>query len=318
MSRSARLRGLLFHNLTLKISSLALATLLWLHASTLHTYEDVLSVRLTVSGIPDSMVTLTPVPERARVAFRGKGDQLWWLSLRQPQVVVSLDEPRQGVTMVPLYPANVRVPGGLDVQVTDVVSPRSLRVELDVLTRKTVPVVVETAGLPAAGYVRVSDEIEVEPPHVTLEGPSSVIDDLDRVRSEPLDVANAKGLVARKVRLLLPPAPLLSASVEAVTARVQFERLARHTLVAQPEANREVPEGWVLQPAEVRLHLWAPGSLEDSLHSLTPEQLGVSVTIPRTPRDSTVLDIAVQPPGWIRQCTVDPPRVVLQRSPPGS
>lgn len=313
MSSVSRLRSFLCRNTTLKISSLALATLLWMHASTLHTYEDVLSVRLSVSGIPDSMVTLSPLPDRARVAFRGKGDQLLWLSLRPPRVVVALDDPRQGVTMVPLYPTNVRVPGGLDIQVVDVVTPRTLRIELDVLKRKTVPIVVETSGLPAAGYVRVSKDIDVDPPHVTLEAPSSVIDDLDRVRSEPLDVTNAKGLVSRRVRLILPNESLLSASTEAAAARVQFERLVRHSLIAEPRPDRAVPAGWVLEPSTVHVHLWAPVSLEDSLQSLSSERLGLSVALPRALRDSTALDIVVLPPGWARQCTVEPLQVVLHR-----
>jgi len=313
MSSVNRLRGLLFGNLTLKISSLVLATILWLHATTLQTYDEVRAVKLEITGIPDSLVTLSPLPDRAEVAFRGKGDQLWWLFGRQPRVVVSVEGLQPGATMVPLYPSNVHIPSGVDVQVTDVVSPRMIQIDADLLIRKTVPVVVETEGLPAPGFVRVSDHIDVDPVHVTLEGPLSVIEDIDRVRTEPLDVANAKGVVSRRVRLTLPQGSHLSAGIEAVTAQVRFERLLRHSLEVRPEPSRTLREGWRLEPEAVRLHLWVPSSLEDSLLALDGAALNPTVATPRTLRDSTMLEVTVHTPQWVRQCTVDPPRVMLRR-----
>jgi hypothetical protein len=313
MSSVDRLRHLLLDNLTLKISSLALATILWVHATTLHTYDEVLAVKLEVSGIPDSMVTLSPLPDRVQVAFRGKGDQLWWLYARQPRVVVAVEGLQPGPTLLSLFPSNVHVPSGLDVQVTDVVAPRTIQLDVDMMTRKTVPILVETAGLPAPGFVRVTENIDVDPPHVTLEGPLSVIEDVDRVRTEPLDVANAKGMVSRRVRLSLPSGPRLSASLEAVTAQVRFERLVRRSVDVRPERNRPLREGWGLVPEQVRMHLWAPSSLEDSLLALDPAVLHPVVIIPRNPRDSTMLDVSVENPQWVRQCTIDPPRVMLRR-----
>ncbi|MCU0611527.1 MAG: YbbR-like domain-containing protein [Candidatus Eisenbacteria bacterium] len=316
MSKPGRVRGLLVNNLTLKLSSLVLATILWLHATTLQTYDDVQGVKLEIAGIPDSLVSMVPLPTRAEVAFRGKGDQLWWLFFRTPRVVLTVEDPRPGVAVLSLHPSNVHVPSGLDVQVSDVTAPRTIRIELDLLKRKVVPVIVETTGLPAPGYVRVNDRIVVDPAHVTLEGPSSVLDDLDGVRTEPMDISNVKGPVSRRLRLALPAAPHLTTPTEAVSVQALFERLIRQTIEAEPVLSRRLPEGWALEPETIRLHLWAPSSLEDSLRALDVAALGPALAIPRAPRDSAMLDVEVHPPSWVRQCTADPPRVLMRRVSP--
>lgn len=314
MSSAKGLRGLLVNNLTLKVSSLVLASILWFHATTLQTYEEVLTVRLEVQGLPDTLVLLTPPPDRAQVAFRGKGDQLWWLFVRQPRIVLSGEELQPGQSMIALYPSNVQLPGGLDVQVVDIVAPRTLQLQVDRLRRKTVPVVVETTGLPAPGFVRVTDEFESDPPHVTLEGPWSVIEDLHQVRTEPLDVSNAKGDVSRKVRLDLPVSPRLSASAEVVNVRARFERLVHRVLRVQPGYVSPPRQGWHVEPDTVRIHLWAPASLEDSLRSLAADRVRPLVNVPRAARDSTMLDLALRPPPWLKQWDMDPSRVMLLRS----
>ncbi len=315
MSRLRELRGLFLRNLTLKISSLVLATILWFHATTLRTYDEIQGVRFSLLGLADSLVILSPIPDRAEVAFRGKGDQLWWLFVRRPRIVIEGSGLHLGTTVLELSPRDVHVPVGLDVQVTEVVSPRTVRLEIDRMRRTTVPIVVETLGLPAPGFVRVTSLVEVDPAYVTLEGPASVIDDIDRVRTEPLDITNAKGVVSRRLRLILPEAPRLRANVEVVTAQVGFERLIHHTFEVPVGNDRPLREGWVLDPALVRLHLWAPSSMEDSLRALPGKGLAPEVRIPKVPRDSTTLEVFLAAPSWVRQWTAEPPRGLVRRAP---
>ena len=314
MSSASVIRGLLFHNMTLKISSLVLATVLWLHATTLHTYEEELAVDLQVSGIADSLVVVSPLPDKAHVSFRGKGDQLWWLFLRKPYIELSAEGVGPGTKELPIYPDHVSLPAVLDVQVTNIGSPRSVKLNMDRRVRKTVPVIVSTVGLPSKEVVRVDDRIAVDPAHVTLEGPAQNVDSLDIVPSEPLDLTGAKGPVARTLRLQLPDNPLIKASTDAVTARVQFERQIDRVYDVTVNPSSPLPVDWVLAPPQVRVHLWALSSLEDSLSALDVSSLLVGVIVPRTPTDSLRLDVTMHKPAWARQCSIDPPQVLLRQA----
>jgi len=302
----------ILQNLTLKVTSLFLAIILWLHATTLQTYDHELSIPLRITDLGDSLVIVSKPPQKVRVLFRGKGDQLWWLFVRKASAVVKLKDAHPGITEVILHSGTIHVPSGLDIQVADVLYPRKLRLELDTWKRKTIPVLVETEGLPAPEYVRVDELVEVSPRLITVEAPSSFLDNLDRVHAEPLDISGATETVSKKVRLRLPdPNSLVKYSAEAVTATARLEKLVRRTLRIEPEVDGSIPPGWDVTPRLVEVHLFAPESLSDSLNQLSGSRLSLMINPPSSLEDSVTVRVSASPPPWIRQCTWEPEYIAI-------
>jgi YbbR domain-containing protein len=303
----AFLRRLLLENLTLKISSLFFGIILWLHATTLQTYDQELSIPIEINGLGDSLVVISDPPKKARVMFRGKGDQLWWLYLRKPFVLIQLEHARPGFVDVVFHQGRVHVPSGLDVQVADVVYPRTLQLEIDSWKRKTLPIIVETQGLPAPEYVRVDDHVDIRPRFVTVEAPASYLDNMERVHTKPLDISGATQTVSKKLKLMLPEnEPLVRASADAVVATVRLEKLIRRTVRVASRELGALPTSWQLEPDEVRVHLWAPESFSESLAALEQKGLMVTLTPPPALEDSARFDVRPSPPSWVRQCTWEP------------
>ena len=308
----ARIRRLLLENLALKISSLFFGIILWLHATTLQTYDQELSVPLEINGLGDSLVVISNPPKKARVIFRGKGDQLWWLYVRKPLVLVQLENAEPGIVNVVFHQGRVHIPAGLDVQVADVVYPRTLQLEIDSWKRKTVPILVETKGLPAPEFVRVDDKVDIRPRFVTIEAPASYLDNVDRVHAAPLDISGATHTVTRKLKLTLPTDdPLIRSSADAVTATVRLERLVRRTVEVPAHQLQAVPPTWRFEPTAINVHLWAPESFSDSLDALVEKGLTVSLTTPPVLEDSVRFEVRPSPPSWVRQCTWEPAFLLL-------
>ena len=302
----------MLQNLTLKVTSLFLGIILWLHATTLQTYDQELSIPLRIADLGDSLVIVSKLPKKVRVLFRGKGDQLWWLFVRKASAVIQLEDAHPGITEAILHSGTIHIPSGLDIQVAEVLYPRRLRLELDTWKRKTVPVLVETEGLPAPQYVRIDELVEVSPRLITVEAPSSFLDNLDRIHAEPLDISGAKKTVSRKVRLKLPDQnSLVKYSAEAVTATARLEKLIRRTLRIEPEVAGSIPPGWKVTPRLIEVHLFARESLSDSLNQLNSSRLNLVINPPVSFEDSVTIRVSPSPPPWIRQCTWEPEYIVI-------
>lgn len=301
--------------MTLKISALFLGLILWLHATSLQIYEQELSIPLRLTGLSDSLVVVSPVPSRAQVAFRGKGDQIWWLYLRKTKAVVSLEGVEMGGSTLEIPPGAVHIPSGVKMQGVSVIFPRRFRVEVDRLKRKTIPILVKTAGLPAPGYVRVDDEITIEPEYVTVEGPAALLDDLDRVHADPLDISGAKGIVSKELPLKLPDSQHLRASTEIVRAKARIEKLYRRTFHVFPEFDEELPDGWEVVPSSVVVHFLAPKSVKDSLDLVDQAALDLRVLLPARLEDSLFVPVSLSPPTWVTQCIMTPEQLLLRAVP---
>ena len=303
-------------NLLLKVAALFLATVLWLHATNQQIYDQVLSVALQLEGIPDSLVLVSAVPRKVRVSFRAKGDQILWLSLRKPRAVLSLEDPVVGVNAVELDERIVDIPTGIDILGVDIISPRQLRIQLDNLIQKTLPIQARTSGMPAPGYVRVGDELSLTPRSVTLEGPLGVLDTVDGIQAEPLDISGAKGPVTKELDLLIPRSPYIEVSTRTVRVEARIEKLIRKTIVVTPVLGGVLPEGWILEPSSLSVHLLAPESFKDSLDRIEAAGLLVGVTLPRVHTDSTRIPVSFTPPIWAQQCLLSPEEVLLTKSQP--
>jgi len=310
-STSVRLKNLLLNNLSLKIGAVLIAVVLWLHATNIHVYEQIFTVPIDLKGLSDSLVITTRVPEKARITFRGKGDQLLWLSFRKPRVTVMLDEVQFGVNTIELHGVDVDLPGGVEVIGIDILTPRNLRFSIDRLQRKAIPIRAHTEGLPAPGYIRVGNELELSPAEVTVEGPADMIQDLEYLQSEPLDIENAKDTVSKDLRIRIPDAVGFSVSTRQVRVTAPIEKLLRKTMEIRIPLADSLPEGWKLHESMLSVHILARYGMRDSLERLESDDLLTKVEIPKNPPDTLRIPVPINPPSWVQQCLIRPDSLLI-------
>jgi len=209
----ARIKDLLLHNLGLKLASLLLALLLYAHVVTDQQRESRLTIPLALTGLPDSLAVSGHVPSRVTVDVRGKWKDLIRLGLIGRQLTVDLAGVSPGRFQKSISADDVReraIPAELAkaVDVTDVIEPRTVDVLVEAKRRRSVPLLARLVGAPADGY-EVVGAPEVEPDSAVVAGPQSVIQNLDTLRTLPVDIAGERERIQRQVQLDTGASPIV-------------------------------------------------------------------------------------------------------------
>jgi YbbR domain-containing protein len=209
----ARIKDLLLHNLGLKLASLLLALLLYAHVVTDQQRESRLTIPLALTGLPDSLAVSGHVPSRVTVDVRGKWKDLIRLGLIGRQLTVDLAGVSPGRFQKSISADDVReraIPAELAkaVDVTDVIEPRTVDVLVEAKRRRSVPLLARVVGAPADGY-EVVGAPEVETDSAVVAGPQSVIQNLDTLRTLPVDIAGERERIQRQVQLDTGASPIV-------------------------------------------------------------------------------------------------------------
>jgi len=164
-------------NLGVKVISLLFASLFWLFVMNQGTAdtlipEQTLTIPLVPSGLPQNMVVMSQLP-LVSVHFQGINPSA---NIKNIYAKIDLSG---GVPGERTYDVKVNVPTGTNV--VDV-QPANIKLTLDNVQEKTVPVGVVVTGTPADGY-QVGTPY-AKPSAVNVRGPSSILGTLDKVAVE--------------------------------------------------------------------------------------------------------------------------------------
>jgi YbbR domain-containing protein len=120
---------------------------------------------------------------------------------------------------VPLSLADVDLPSDRDLTVRSV-EPNKLLLEVDKEVQKGLPLRFSFTGEPAAGARVITDRVTIEPPQVTVAGPSQVVRNLESLDLTPINL-DGHALSFEETASVIPPAPAVQVlSNPRVTVRV--------------------------------------------------------------------------------------------------
>lgn len=194
-----RIKSLVFGNLLIKAFSLLFAALLWFHVVARGKSEVNFVVPLEIRDIPVGMVVVGDVPGYVDVRMQGPEAIIRNLAPGDVSVALSIADAREGVAQFYLGPSNVKAPGNITVTT---VSPVEVRIRLDELGEKVLPVTAVLSGNPAPGNHL--GKVTVTPDKVGVKGPKSQLGRLKGLDTQPLDITGADGNVAEIVPLEPP------------------------------------------------------------------------------------------------------------------
>lgn len=162
---------------------------------------------------------MTQMPPTIHVTLRGPARALDELNqTRIPPVEIDL---RQGHRKQIVFdPSMFSVE---DARIT-IIDPPSIDLDWEDVISRQIPVQASISGQPASGYV-IKGEPEVDPPTITVRGPTSLIEVMQFARLAPFDVSGlSEGTHRRRIAIDAPPSRVrfigpTSAAVSVVIAR---------------------------------------------------------------------------------------------------
>jgi len=255
-SRLARLRSALLVNWPAKLTALLLSGVLWAAVAAEEPTTQLVPVTLTVQPPPGRSLTGTLPPVQA--VYVGSTRELIKLYSSPPSIQRVLPDTLTGSEFeLMLSPQDLITASRLNVRAEDV-QPRSVRIRLDEVVRRTLVVEPRITIAPESGFA-LQGGIGVEPGSVTVTGPDAILRDLRAIPTVSLEMSGVNGAIRRRVPLDtagLGSARLSPTDVE-ISADVAF--MAERVLMGVPVTVRaDRPAAFVADPPAVLVTVRGP------------------------------------------------------------
>lgn len=184
---SFSLKDIFTKHIGLKLASLFLSLVVFVHVYTEQEREWVLEAPLDLVGVAEELCFVSSPPPSVLVKVRGKGKDLIKLRLSGARAVVDVAESKAGDFKKVLSGSDIFLPPDLDVTVADVINPKVLDLELDSKYAKMIRVVPVYSGALAAG-LSLSGPPTVDPEEIEVSGARRVLASLSYINTMPIDI----------------------------------------------------------------------------------------------------------------------------------
>lgn len=185
-----------FKNLGLKITAVLLSILLWIFASSRGLSEISLDVPLEFKNIPPGLELMSYDVKSVSLTIKGQERLIRTIRPTDIRVWIDLSKAKKGEGIYAINGKNISLP--LTVTLKNI-TPTSVKVLLEESVSKTVMVKPIVVGIPERGYYVKS--IIVIPKTVDIEGASSKIRKVDKVKTEPLDITGRSETLKKDLKL---------------------------------------------------------------------------------------------------------------------
>jgi YbbR domain-containing protein len=214
-------RPAIFRNLGTKLLALAIAILVWFVFSAQQRErisERSYRIPLSIANVPPGTLIASPLPPTIEVRLRGPFTALRQLDPVKLEAVVDLADATRGEGIHHLAPEDINVPEAVEVIA---IAPSEIRIALDTIAEKTLPIVPRVTGKPAEGFEVV--DVAVEPRAARLNGPSSALSAMKDVETDPILLANRAATFSEPATVIVdaPGVRVREGQVASVTVRIR-------------------------------------------------------------------------------------------------
>jgi hypothetical protein len=234
-SWAARARSAVLVNWPAKLTALLLSGVLWAAVAAEEPTTQLVPVTLAVQP-PAGRSLTTPLPA-VQAVYVGSTRELIKLYSSPPTIRKVLPDTLSGSEFeLTLSPQDLLTPGRINVRPEDV-QPRTLRLTLDAIVRRTVEVVSRVVIEPDSGYALL-EGIAVEPGSVTVTGPDSAVRAITDVATVNLEIRGVDGPVRRIVPLDTAPLGIVRVTPAEVAVSAEVVFMAERVLMGVPVTIR--------------------------------------------------------------------------------
>lgn len=229
-------RPAILRNLGLKLTALGIALLVWFVLSAQRRErisERSYRIALSVVNIPAGTIIASPVPGAVDIRVRGPFTALRQVDPDKLEAVIDLSDAAKGEKIYRLAPEDINIAPEIEVIA---ISPGDVRILLDTLSEKTLPIVANLAGTPAPGFA-VSDVV-VEPHHARITGPSTALAKMATVTTDPISLAGRAASFSMPATVLADVPGVRVREGQVVSVSVRIHSAAEPTPSPAPAAAR--------------------------------------------------------------------------------
>jgi hypothetical protein len=212
----------LTENLGWKLFALLVSTAFWWGLSGQTEVATSVPAAVRYRSVPPDLELNTEHIDRLFLKVRGPATRLTSASLSQAMLVLDLGNVVQpGEQTFTITARNLLLPPGVTLLR---VEPSQVRVRLERRAARDVPIEVRFSGPPPTGY-RIARQ-EVSPPRVRIVGPSSRVEQIGALQTDPVDLSSQLAKVEFRVPVVLPdPQVRFEHANPVVTVRVTLEKI---------------------------------------------------------------------------------------------
>ncbi|TET19238.1 MAG: hypothetical protein E3J78_05490 [Candidatus Cloacimonadota bacterium] len=233
----------LFNNISIKIGSIVIAALLWFHVASEQSVLETINAPLVFHNVPEKLIVVNEVEDEVRFQIRTKVKQLILLMIfGKPLMKVSLLDATVGKNTVKLSKDWIVLPSWRPLEITMLISPQQIELELEERAEKKVSVKSVLKGSPTEGvFVK---QVTLEPDSIVLISGKKRMRKIKEIQTDTIDITNLQKDFSVEKRLRMPETGYSSAT-EVVTVNVYFERFVTKTLTGvkitlKGEGNYEI------------------------------------------------------------------------------
>jgi YbbR domain-containing protein len=295
------IRQAIVTNWPIKLTALALATVLWVVLSAEQPGTRFIPVRLDVQT-PADRVLAKEIPQ-VQVLVGGAARELLKL-YTDPPVISKIvpDSVTESTLTIELSLQDVILPPNADVTLQELM-PRRVVVTLDDLHSRSVPIVSRVSVEPASGFVFLG--LRVLPESVSVIGPEAQVNRIGNVYTVALDLENVRSTVRRAVAIDTTAFGVVRLSQPEVEIEARIDRITQRTIGGVPVV---IGGGvWGSEPATVQVAVRGPAS---RLATLNRDSLLVTANAATVEGEMLALSVRA-PPGLT--ATISPDSVRAQR-----
>ncbi len=207
----------LFRNIVLKILALVFAIAMWFFVVGEKGSEIGFLIPLELKGMPADLIVLNEIKSHIDIRITGPKTLLAGLSPTQMGITLDLSKSKAGNNVFPLFPKDVKAPRGLKVTR---VNPTNIKVILEPLITKKVPIKVRLTGKPQKGFKL--GEVSINPPEVQVTGAGKGIKSLKTISTQPIDINGTNNEIEEVILLDLSKLNLIKIDSETVTVKINI------------------------------------------------------------------------------------------------
>lgn len=275
--------GTFFKNIAFPIGAFLLAILLWLFVISGNQYTMMLDLPIEARNLNSQKTYLEEVPGYASVILKGKGRDLFKSYLLKKytdfKLVLDLDGISQEYEFIlneyfEKYPRKVVIPSSHNVSFVEVVYPNRIKIKLDEVMEKKVPIVSNIWSVVKDGYVQIG-KTQFTPDSILIIGPKVELKKVSNIYTIKDSVLNLSKDYKSKIDLIMPNR-LIKYSSEKVNYFFNIQQISERIVVDIPVKVINIIKGIRVFPSPQTVSLTLVGGV-NQIAKIKPSDILVVV-----------------------------------------
>lgn len=220
-------------------------------------FDNVISVTMPVvmniTGNPlQGMAAMTPSVNPGEVTITGAES----LVNKVKTAAVDLDISSSSATVKKNISVKILNEEGKEIEGLDV-SPKSVDVEIPIEYTEIVVIEPDVVVNPAPGYIVTN--ISTNPREIHVAGKKEILDNLNSIKTERIELQDAKAFVDQQVSLVLPEGVELANKSETVRLNINIEKIIEKPIEINNIAIRNLPDNLTAEHQQIVMRLIVKG-----------------------------------------------------------